>query len=261
MGDGVAGEDGLDLDRRKVRSLIYGSCLSRDTVEFMDDVVVVDYIARQSLVSAVGPAWPDQGDLGLTSRFQARSVRGDLSKDALPRLRAAAASTDVVLLDLIDERLGVHLGKDDRMATHSYELTRSTALDAAQKDAVLLGLGSNQHYERWRRAVWHLRQALETQELWERTIVLAPAWAEHDDRGDALPSWRSLTMRQVNERYERYYTYLATVGLTVARVPVAECVAQADHKWSRQPYHYVPGVYHSLASQIRALVSRSTGRP
>lgn len=234
-----------------LRVSIYGSCVSRDTVESMgNDALVVDYVARQSLVSAVGSPWSGLGDLGLRSPFQARSLRGDLVKDALPRLRAAAPRTDLVLIDLVDERLGVHLHDDGRVATHSYELTQSSVFSAVSSGSQFLGIGSNKHFEKWRRAVWHLRQTLEGADLWKRTIVLAPQWAEGDDLGEPFPLWRSLTMAEVNRRYQRYFDYLKAAGLPLATVNSVDCLAQSDHKWGRQPYHYAPAVYERLVKQI-----------
>lgn len=235
-----------------LRILIYGSCVSRDTVESMgDDAVVVDYVARQSLVSAVGRAWSGLGDLGLQSPFQTRSLAGDLAKDGLPRLRAAAPRSDLVLIDLVDERLGVHLHGDGRAATHSYELTKSSALSVVSSGSEFLGIGSHQHFEKWRRAVWHLRQVLEGEDLWDRTLVLAPRWAERDDLGQALPDWRSLSIAEVNHRYQRYFDYLESAGLPLATVPSADCLAQSDHKWGSQPYHYAPTVYDCLVQQVK----------
>lgn len=222
---------------------------------------VTDYIARQSLISAVGRPWTDLGELGLESPFQTRSLNGDLRKDALSRVRRAGSSAEVVLLDLVDERLGVHLCPDGRAATHSYELTASKALTLVTQDADFVAFGSDLHYEKWRRSVWHLRQALEAASLWERTIVMAPAWATRDDLGQGYPPWRGLSVQAVNERFTRYYRYLEVVGLPVARVSPSLVVGKAAHRWSRQPYHYVDQVYAELAKQIEDFYSLTGGGP
>ena len=58
---------------------IFGSCVSRDSVEFMPEAEVVAYVARHSVTSLEAPHGTAGVDLSeLTSAFQERMVTNDL---------------------------------------------------------------------------------------------------------------------------------------------------------------------------------------
>ena len=81
---------------------IFGSCVSRDTAEFMPEAEVVAYVARHSVTSLESPHGTAGIDLSdLTSAFQKRMVTSDLNGTGLDRIAKNAKDLDVVLLDLI----------------------------------------------------------------------------------------------------------------------------------------------------------------
>ena len=102
---------------------IFGSCVSRDTAEFMPEAEVVAYVARHSVTSLESPHGTNGIDLSdLTSAFQKRMVTSDLKGTGLERIVKNAKDLDVVLLDLVDERRGFWKFPDGTTMTNSLEI-------------------------------------------------------------------------------------------------------------------------------------------
>src|SRR4051794_991617 len=88
---------------------VYGSCVSRDTVEPLVRAGhrLDGYVARQSLISALRPA--DRRllpELGLDSPFQQRMWDGDVRAGLFPTLKSLETGHRRLLIwDIVDERL------------------------------------------------------------------------------------------------------------------------------------------------------------
>ena len=70
-------------------------------------------------------------------------------------------------------------------------------------------------------------------------VVLAPDLADHDLDGDPL-DYMGASVESWNQRFERYYTALEQLGLTVLRPPATLAVADKAHQWGLAPFHYAP---------------------
>lgn len=158
---------------------IFGSCVSRDTCEFMPKTEVVAYIARQSVTSLVSPHGAENVDLSeLRSAFQRRMVTGDLAGNGLKRIVENAKVLDLILIDLIDERRGYWSFSDGTSMTNSLEVANSgAAREARRAGARLIEFGTDEHYENWRSGFESLTDGLKAAELWDRTILLDIEWA------------------------------------------------------------------------------------
>ncbi|AZL11797.1 hypothetical protein CXR25_02430 [Brevibacterium aurantiacum] len=160
---------------------IFGSCVSRDTCEYMDDAKVLVYVARQSATSQVNPRGTSGLDTSeLASKFQVDMVRGDLSGDALARILDVAASLDLVLIDLIDERRGFWLWPDGTTMTNSLEVETAGGCNTARAEgARLVEFGTDEHFKHWMVGFNKIIRALHKCDLLERTILLDIQWADH----------------------------------------------------------------------------------
>ncbi|MEY8569700.1 DUF6270 domain-containing protein [Brevibacterium linens] len=158
---------------------IFGSCVSRDTAEVMEDAYVLEYVARQSMVSLTASRGSAMHDLeGLESPFQLKMVTGDLMGDGAARVMSARNDVDVILIDLVDERRGFWLFPDNTVMTNSIEAESCGAARSARgQGARLVCFGTDEHFEWWKHGFIALKTELECQSLWDRSVLLSIEWA------------------------------------------------------------------------------------
>lgn len=167
---------GSNWQSRAIRVAIFGSCVSRDTCEHLPDALVVGYVARQSMITALHPVGKDRFSVeDLESTFQARMFAGDQSADGVTRISRAHA--DVILIDLIDERRGVWQFPDGSYLTNSIEAAR-TGIDewAPREGARHIAFGTDEHYTLWEQGMRKVMKQLTA--LPAVLIFLDIAWAE-----------------------------------------------------------------------------------
>lgn len=162
---------------------IFGSCVSRDTCEFIPDAKVLVYVARHSVTSLESPHGTKGVDIsGLDSAFQKRMVTSDLQGSGIAKIVKAADGLDLVLLDLVDERRGYWLFSDGTTMTNSIEIEScGAARDARRAGARLVQFGSEEHFEAWRNGFSRLVDALRNAGLWQKTVFLDIEWAQSLD--------------------------------------------------------------------------------
>lgn len=158
---------------------VFGSCVSRDTAEFIPEAEVVSYVARHSVTTLLSPHGAEGVDLNkLESPFQQRMVIGDLNGAGIENITKNAHETDLVLLDLVDERRGYWLFPNGVRVTNSVETEISGFAQKCQiAGARLVEFGTNEHYRSWQRGIDFLIEALKYSDLWEKTIFLDLEWA------------------------------------------------------------------------------------
>ena len=244
------------MSTEKVRTFIYGSCVSRDTLEVMQDShEIVRYVARQSAISVGNPAVGVAEQLSpISSAFQSRMVHGDLEGNFLTELAAHAGSIDLLVLDLIDERSGV-VTVGEGFVTRLSELWSAGGAEAT-RGGEHLRIGTDAHFALWSSAVGRIAREIARLGLTERTVVLKTPWASTDDSGAALevPTWM-MTPAEADSAYARYYDRLARI-FTVIELPAELAISPADHKWGTSPFHYTQEAYDFLAARLREQVEQ-----
>lgn len=251
---------------------IFGSCVSRDSVEFMSDAEVVTYVARHSVTSLVSPHGADGIDVSdLSSAFQERMVIGDLSGIGLERIAKASREIDVVLLDLVDERRGFWSFPDGTTITNSIELEScGAARDARRLGARLVEFGTDKHFTQWKSGYTKLIEGLKDAGLWDKTILLDIEWAAAVDgaqhpKSDSWAklgrSWRRMQRgsREASRSLSRGQG-LAEVLTSLRHVRPTEAeefadraaVANADYiRYRRVAQSMVPSAVTRTSSQVR----------
>ena len=239
---------------RPMRVLVVGSCVSRDTFEFLrpDCFTLQGYVARQSLISAFGPPADPHFDLSvLPSAFQRRMLEGD-SRSSLPALvEELAAEVDLVLWDLVDERLGVLDHEGGAVSTDSVELRQARLEGHAPSGPAGPAFGSAEHLSRFTAVLPQWRDLLERHGLLSRTILVAPPWAASTTTGEATPASFGLEAERANEVTEAYLA----AAVQVLSVPVlgrdlVDVRGEAAHQWGQAPFHYDDATYLALAGQV-----------
>lgn len=255
--EGVSAAAERPVRRKKI--FLYGSCVSRDTFSFFgDDYELAGYVARQSMISAMNkPASLVRPRQELASNFQMRQLRGDLDSTLLRQLAAASTGLDLLLVDLVDERLGVLRIIGGSFATYSSEFKQSRSLDSVKGKTKTLQFGSDEHFEAWRDAAAVFARFIDILGLRSRTLVLETPWASAAEDGTPVPDSFTMVAEEANAKYERYYAYLREdLLLNTFRLPDSDVYSTEDHQWGMSPYHYVERAYETIREASLAHLRR-----
>lgn len=237
------------------RVFIYGGCTSRDAVEqYADyDLELHSYIARQSLISAYRPAAAKLFDArNIKGTFQRRMLAGDIIGTLPQHLEENAAEIDLIVWDLMIERVGVQKvasgGMITRNGTPRAEGVARNAIGGSYE------FGTDPHFRQWEWAFAKFQETLDQLKLRDHTIVNATPWAQYNKHGDRTQSDSDMTPEWFNGNVERYWRAIEDAGIKVARIPQAGAIADPDHQWGPAYFHYVPGTYRTQLEAITALV-------
>lgn len=231
-----------------LRVLIYGSCVTRDAVEFWDpgQLTMVDYVARQSLISAMAPpSRPEDFRLSqIDSSFQRRMLRGDVESSLLTVFDERRDDYDLVLWDLTDERNGVQAHPDGGWITRLRNFEKEKLFRGELGRTV--PLSDPEHSRLWNRALDAFLTALSERDLLDRLVINATSWARTDDHGEDF-SPAEAEADALIARLTR-----SAIGAGVPSVkPAPETVhGLVDHKWGRAPFHYAPDTYRSMTEDL-----------
>lgn len=237
---------------QRLRLGIYGSCVSRDMAHEHSSAKVLFYLARQSLISALTPPWAaaDSYETGLSSAFQARMVRADLGSTALSVLGERAPEIDGLVVDLVDERMGLLPLQGGSFATNSQELKASGVRRVLPTVGDHIEFGSADHLRLWTESAERFVNELQALNLATRTIVLHTPFAARTQCGDPVPPFMGVSAASWNEAYEPYFKVLSRLGLQVARLPKELALSDDAHRWGPAPYHYVKSAYGWLMDEV-----------
>ena len=246
-----------------LRTFVYGSCVSRDTLEYLRPLGygLVDYVARHGLVTAFDPVPVAlDGPVATTSSFQRRMIELDHRRGLVPLLESVAERVDVLLWDLCDERLGLRRLPDGAVVTRSVDLL-STGLDARLAErSTLVGFGTPEHRRLWQATLPRWRELLERTGLLDRLVLLAPPWAARAVDGSASPTSFGRTPDAANPVFAAYTAdATAALGCPVVTLPEEQVRSDPDHQWGFAPFHYAEATYTALAAAIDEVARR--GRP
>ncbi|WP_157090170.1 DUF6270 domain-containing protein [Janibacter melonis] len=232
--------------------LLVGSCVSRDLLSSMPDPVsLVGYHARQSLISAFAPgrAVPPEVDR-LDSPFQRRMLTADHLSDLPVRVREAASSADLLVWDVVDERLGVFVHPDGSVTTDTVEWRRLHPDGRPPAGARRAAFGSAEHKVLYGDALRRWRELLDDTGLLRRTVLLAPRWAGRTASGDVVPPSFGVTAEEGSRVQSEYVDMIEEiVGVPVVGADL-DTVAGDGHRWGTAPFHFDPGTELALATSV-----------
>jgi len=242
-----------------VHVMIYGSCVSRDGVEFWAEhgLELTGYVARQTLISAYAPADLSRFRLDeITSAFQRRMAGYDI-EGALARIVEEQRSVmDLLLWDLTDERLGVVKIPGGGWVSKVVPYHKGIFAGPGRLGETLR-IGESEHLRAWKTAADRFLDDLGRLGLRERVVVNDTRWAVVDETGARMGPSGGLQPEQYNEIIERYLEHLAARGIVAIHVPQEVTVARSDHKWGPAPFHYVDTVYEHQATMLADLVAHA----
>lgn len=246
------------LAERKIedvsRVFIYGGCTSRDAVDHYPDygLEMHSYIARQSLISAFSPISSKLFDYNqIQSTFQKRMIRWDVAGHLPAHLRASAQDIDLIIWDLMIERVGVRPVVTGGYVTNNPQTRKYTS---SKRLGESIRFGTEEHIGLWQQALEKFTLLLKETELYDKTIVNATPWAL-SDRDGARADYpdAGMSAEWFNETIQPYWELIEAAGMTVARVDPKYAVSDPDHKWGPANFHYVPSTYTAQLDLITAL--------
>ncbi|WP_277209340.1 DUF6270 domain-containing protein [Isoptericola croceus] len=244
----------------KHRVFIYGSCVSRDTFEHFDpdQFELVQYVARQSAISAyTRPVTMIEPPM-LQSPFQQRMVSGDYASNLQTLISEAAAQTDLVLIDLTDERLGAYVLPDGSVVTRSTELIESGAETDLPAGSRHLPFGSDQHFQYWSHGIAAVGQLFRQHMPRAAIALFGIPWAEHSETGALTPASFGVTAAKVNPLLKAYVQVAAkALGAETISPRSARITSGAQHPWGDAPFHYSEPVYLEAVHLITGYEGRT----
>ncbi len=242
--------------RAPVRVGLIGQ-VGHDTLQLLPSGVVeqVFWVARQSLASQLGPADPDQvPPPALESPWQRAMVRADLAGSLVTTVEKHAPSLDLLLIDLADERYGLVLTPGAAVLTGSEEMRRSGLLDELGV-AQALRMGSPEHLERFTEGLELLLAGLRRTGLLQRTLLLAPAFAEEPVPGSDTPraelNWLRYEARELNRTCQDYLAQVEQRGVPVVRLGTELVRMDPQHPDGLSHLHYHQATYRALLGEIQ----------
>lgn len=215
---------------RKV--FIYGGRTSRDAVDHYEDfgLELQSYIARQSLISAYRPADATLFDTArIQGTFQRRMVRGDIASTLPTHLAENAAEIDLMVWDLMIERVGVQKIKSGGMNPRNGVPRKA----GVQPDALggSYTFGTDEHLRQWRWTLYKFVDTLRETDLRGKVVINATPWATVDQNGERMQTESTMTPEWFNENVQRYWDEAEREGIKVARVSQEDAIADTGHKW------------------------------
>lgn len=245
---------------------IFGSCVTRDLFEDPAlRAVLGHYAARSSIISVVAPVVPiDEDEVTLSSPWQRRCVLGDFDKSFFASLAQTGATH--LVIDLIDERFDLaRIG--DSFVTISSSFRAAGLEQADTREIVPVKRLSDAGRELFDAAAEQFAQRVTEVIPPERVILHRALWCTRY-RGDdgALHPFgadRLAACERHNAMLEHGYEALArafggragTIGVDLERH-----VADANHKWQLEPYHYDDAYAAETTQRLGALLGLSAAR-
>lgn len=211
-------------------------------------------VSRQSLISAMsGLSAATIASATSPRPAEVRLLEADIRGSLCHEIGSAARHTDVLLIDLFDERFGVDLLVDGTYITRSPERMKHIATVGGPSRVV--AFGSEEHFGLWRAAAERLIAFLASNGLLAHTYLLDVAWAHSDESGLDAELPFGLTSAEANLAFVRYVDHLRQAGVTV--VSHSETWTSREHKWGPTPYNFHNDVYAAVAGKLKLAVGNA----
>lgn len=254
----------MSKSKKQLKILIFGSCVSRDIISFAGDqeFELVDYYARSSLASlgAIPVGTCEKDLVQISSQFQRRMVVRDMSKSFFDDLKTL--EFDVLLLDLIDERLDVYEIDPGSVLTLSNEFLASGLITTAERSSIKwIKTDTEQHRALWLKGMERFFATLDDFGLMNRVVVNKVFWADQFENGDPLPTKYSATaIEKANNHLAWMYEQLENFILPSNWMNFSRNVLKADrqHRWGVSPFHYSDEYYRAAITALNVYVEQGT---
>lgn len=242
----------IDAAVQPLRVFVYGGCVSRDVLSLPDsqgEFKLAGYVARTSLASQVGSPWRDDEILsGIASDFQRRMVLVDMEKSLLRLIDRS--DFDILLMDLMVDRLPLVELKDGRLATKSNEFYR--AYGGKFRRTIIEF--TDEYLRLWTRGFEALVDLLERKKCVHKLRINAVFWASRSDIGYVdFPGYGEERILAANKWLSDRYGQIKKIAPDVVFYEYSKglFVADSAHKWGLSPFHFVGDLYRETVGLLR----------
>ncbi|WP_130930525.1 DUF6270 domain-containing protein [Pseudomonas sp. Sample_24] len=247
------GEEDEVATKGVVRIVIFGSCVSRDILNYDVNHAfdLAAYYARSSFASAFTlPPTVDVYSANLSSKFQAAIIKADLEKTLLDKIDELRF--DIFLIDLIDERFNVFSAGSGGIFTVSNEL-RSAGFDEENEPGRLILSGSEEYFALWETGWERFVSLMSAAGNLSKVVVNRTLWSAKTKSGrDFGSAFNPAYIRESNmfllRLYERMGRDLAPNQFL--QPPVELVYGNEEHRWGLSPFHYVDDFYLFLLDKL-----------
>ncbi|WP_426809319.1 DUF6270 domain-containing protein [Pseudomonas sp. WOUb67] len=235
---------------------IYGSCVTRDIFNLSESrgFKVHEYYARSSMASLCSRPFSDETMLEkITSPFQRRMVERDFKKDLILAAEALQGS-DLVIIDLIDERFDLIELPDGRVFTNSGIIGEHKLLeDSSFSGYRVIKNGSPEHKDMWLQGMYAFIKFVRENGKIDCTYVNKAYWAAKFD-GDTSTKYPygSGLVSEANKSLDWMYEHLQKFidKSRFFELSSALFVADEKHRWGISPFHFSERYYRVALSQM-----------
>ena len=266
------------MQQQKIDINIFGSCVSRDMLEFdhKKHFNLLQYFARQSIFSSVAtPVGIDPQQLQISSNFQNKLVLHDFRKDVFEILGSQPG--EVLLLDLIDERYPLaKIG--DSVVTYSNELAVSGYL----KQPLLLDkrkfykwelappfflhrvpdwkMGRESIIRKLQTFCFQLKKVYRADQIILHEVYFSNRYLDENGISRSFPIYHLWNNDRKNEMFSYLYKTIVDTLPGIQRIAISENFqADAGHKWGLAPMHFQKQYYEAVMKQLYALLHLDIG--
>lgn len=239
-----------------IKITIFGSCVSRDIFEYEStsskQFVVDRYFARSSFASAFSSLKVVNASAEmLKSSFQKETVRCDLEKYFCQYLNNF--QSDVLLIDLIDERFDIFLFHDGTICTLSDELLRGGFVATQNLGRVVVS-GSAEFIDLWSCGWKRFIELVQNNNLLDKIRINKVFWSEGKEDGSFFEAqgWIGRANGLLNILYKRMESDIPREQFFEFDKSIF--VGAINHKWGVNPYHYIDSYYLSALSKLALIL-------
>lgn len=231
--------------------LIYGSCVSRDALEFdtIKKINLKGYFARSSLASSMCEVnVTGISTEKISSSFQRKMVESDLSKELHKVI--SEDEYDLLLLDFIDERFDLWISPNGGVCTLSNELLQSGFIPPRNE---IIKSGSELWFSYWESGWVTLLDTLNQTGKIKKLLINEVYWSEKTVNGsDYLPTYSTVGINAANNTLKRIYERIKCdiSEAQFIKFNAAELIGAESHKWGKSPFHYQDDLYKKIVWRL-----------
>ncbi|EKY3224090.1 DUF6270 domain-containing protein [Cronobacter dublinensis] len=251
---------GADYNYHEKHVSIFGSCVSRDTIEISNVLTVCsmkmsEYIARNSIAGILSSSvqYPEQ-EVNLQSAFLRRCVHHDLKKTALHSLLDSLSFGKNLIIDFMDERFDL-IRVEDGLLTNSWDYRATSLSKKISVNKTVYKFDSIEKFRLWKDGFDKLYIAASKIITSDNILILLPLMTSilYSDNGFSKFENNKYFIQEYNEMLNIMTTHLVGNYPGIRLIKPLSWMLFCDyrHKWGAHPYHYNNYLYLYFSRLIK----------